>query len=87
MVQGIYFNLTEAQLLPMRDEVLTQLAAARRGDRFQGGGGHGRSWTKDNLTYDQLREEQAEITAALQRINPTKYGRRVTRLLADFRES
>lgn len=86
-VKGIYFSLSESELLSMRTATLAELERARTGKRFQSVGTNGKSFTKDNMSVPQLREELQEITAALQRVNPTTYGRRVRRVSADFRDA
>lgn len=80
---GIYRSLDEAALVRMRDDVLTQLSAARSG-RFNAVSGGGKSFGKQLLTLDELKSELAEITLALQAKNPDVYGRPVKRLHADF---
>lgn len=85
MVLGLYYTLTEAELLAMREQVLLALEAARKGERFQSTSGHGRGYVKDNLTYDQLRNELVEVNAALRNVNPDSYGgKRVFTSYPDF---
>ena len=83
-ITGIYYGLDEARLLGMRDDVLAQIALARAGKRFASVGGGGKSFTKDNMSLPELRQDIAEITAALRRANPAVYGKRVRRMHADF---
>ena len=80
---GIYRTLDEASLVRMRDDVLTQLSAARSG-RFNSVSGGGKSFGKQLMSVDELKTELAEISFALQAKNPDVYGRAVKRLHADF---
>ena len=68
----------------MRDDVLTQLSAARQGKRLNTLSGGGKSFGKDLMSVDALKLELIEIREALQKTNPTLYGKRVRRLHADF---
>ncbi|EIP96867.1 hypothetical protein OpiT1DRAFT_01293 [Opitutaceae bacterium TAV1] len=86
-VTGIYYGLDEATLLQMRSDVLAQLDAARKGKRFQSVSGGGKAFSKDNMTMAELRDDLAEISAALQRLNPQVYGRRSKMIVADFSRS
>lgn len=83
-VRGIYFGLTEAELLRIREQILSRLEAIRTGADFTSGGGVGGSWTKNHTDREDLVADMAEVTAALKRINPNAYGRRVKKLLANF---
>ena len=82
---GIYISLDEATLQQMRADVLAQLQAARTGKRFLSVGGSGKSFTKDNMTIPQLKEELAEINYALSKLDPEKYGKRASFVRLDFR--
>lgn len=86
-VTGVYFGLDEAALVKMRDDVLAQLALARSGKRFASVSGGGKAFSKDNMSIGELRSDLGEINAALQRLDPKKYGRRVTKIVADFSRS
>jgi len=83
-VTGIYVGLSESDLLTMRTNVLAQIAKAQQGKRFASLAGAGKSFSKDNLSLDELKTELGEIKAALQRLDPATYGRRVRRLLVAF---
>ena len=83
-VTGIYFGLEESVLLEMRTTVLATLQAAREGKRFQSVSGGGKAFSKENMSIEELRNDLAEISAALKRIDPVTYGKRVTRFVVSF---
>jgi hypothetical protein len=83
-ITGIYYGLDEPKLTLMREQAFAQIEILRTGKRFSSVGGRGKSFTKDNMTIAVLRDDLAEIMAALRRINPRLYGKRVRRMVADF---
>lgn len=83
-IKGVYYGLSESELLTMRTNVLAQITKAQTGKRFASLSGAGKSFSKDNLKLDELQQELAEIRAALQRLDPATYGRRVRRLHVAF---
>jgi hypothetical protein len=83
-VKGIYYGLEEATLLQMKRDTLAALEKLRKGQRFTSTGGAGKSFSKEHMTYTQLNLELAEIRAALQRLDPGTYGKRVRRMHTDF---
>lgn len=83
-VKGIYYGLDEKVLLQMQADTLASLAALRKGQRFTAVGGAGKNYSKEHMSYGQLTLELAEIKAALQRLDPETYGKRVRRMFADF---
>jgi hypothetical protein len=83
-VTGIYYGIAVADLLTMRTNVLAQIQKAQQGKRFASLAGAGKSFSKDNLSLDELKGELAEIKAALQKADPSTYGRRVRRLHVAF---
>jgi len=83
-VSGTYIGLDEAALLTMRTQVLAELANARQGKRFNSVSGGGKAFQKDNMNFDDLRTDLAEINYALQLLDPSTYGKAVTRLVPDF---
>lgn len=86
-VKGIYYGLEEATLLQMQTDALAAMQAFRKGQRFTAVGGAGKNYSKEHMSYSQLTLELAEIRAALQRLDPETYGRRVRRMFADFSHS
>ena len=84
MSSNVYVGLPESDLLQMRTDVLAQLEAARKGKRFLSVGGAGKSFTKDNMTVAQLKDELEQISFALSQANPTTYGKRTKVLKFDF---
>lgn len=83
-ITGVYYGLTESELLTMKASVLVEIGKAQKGKRFASLSGAGKSFSKDNLSLDELKTELAEINAALQRLDPATYGRRVRRLHTAF---
>jgi hypothetical protein len=83
-VTGIYYDLDEPTLLQMKSDVLAQITAARTGQRYESMGFSRKTFTKANLTYEQLQVELLEIQGALAYVNPALYGTRRRRLVVSF---
>lgn len=68
----------------MRTDVLAELTKLRTGKQHTSLGAGGKNMSKSRMTLAQLYEELGEINAALSNINPTTYGKRVTKTYATF---
>lgn len=84
MAKGIYRTLPEAELLLMRDEALQALRNLRQNITVTTTGGGGKNYGFATLSQANLHDELNEINFALQIVNPTTYGKRVTRTVNKF---
>lgn len=85
-VQGIYFDLTESELLTMKAERLCQLKAAMNG-RVNRSKDVDSEVQLDLPSIEEIKADLAEINAALKRVDPATYGKRITRLRPSFRHA
>jgi hypothetical protein len=79
-----YTGLTELELLTIRESLIGYLTKALGGGVFQAVTVGGKSFSRKVDDVAALRGELTWVNQALQEINPTRYGARITRTVARF---
>jgi len=80
---GLYRGFAETKLVEMREDRMRQLNAAFEG-RVDNIGKSGSTVGKTFASVAEIKRDLAEINAELRRIDPDTYGRKITRLQANF---
>jgi hypothetical protein len=78
MASGIFRTFSEANLLNMRERLLQALLDVTVGDKAVGVSLGGKSYTFTQASMNGIRDLLDEVNFALQMVNPTAYGNRVT---------
>jgi hypothetical protein len=78
MATGIFRTYSEANLLNMRERLTQALIEVTTGDKAVGISLGGKSYTFTQASMAGIRDMLDEVNFALQIVNPTAYGKRVT---------
>lgn len=78
MATGIFRTYSEAVLLNMRERLTAAIMDVTLGDKAVGISLGGKSYTFTQASLPSIRELLDEVNFALQIVNPTAYGKRVT---------
>ena len=78
MATGIFRTYSEANLLNMRERLTQALIDVTTGDKAVGISLGGKSYTFTQASMAGIRDMLDEVNFALQIVNPTAYGKRVT---------
>lgn len=78
MATGIFRTYSEANLLNMRERLTAAILDVTTGDKAVGLSLGGKSYTFTQANLQGIRDLLDEVNLALQLVNPTSYGKRVT---------
>jgi hypothetical protein len=84
MATGIFRTYSEANLLNMRERLTQAILDITVGDKAVGISLGGKSYTFTQASLEGVRSLLDEVNWALQTVNPTVYGKRVTRTYPNF---